>query len=191
MDPILIEVPREIETPRLLLRAPQAGDGLMLNRAVCDTLDELKPWAAWAQKAPTPEESESVCRRMHADFVLRTALDYFIVLKDGSDTAPRLLGVCNLHNIDWLLRAFELGYWRRKGAGGQGYVSEAVQALTQLAFERFKANRVELRCDERNTASRQVAVRSQFALEGILRRNAFTPDAKLRDTCVFSRLADR
>ena len=48
-DPILIEVPERLETPRLLLLAPRAGLGPLLNRAVLDAQEHLKPWMPWAQ----------------------------------------------------------------------------------------------------------------------------------------------
>jgi ribosomal-protein-serine acetyltransferase len=57
-DPVLLDLPEEIETPRLKLRIPGPGGGLALNRAVVDSLAELRPWLPWAKDAPTLEESE-------------------------------------------------------------------------------------------------------------------------------------
>jgi hypothetical protein len=44
--PILINVPAEIETPRLLLRCPRAGDGVVVHEAVVESLQELRAWSA-------------------------------------------------------------------------------------------------------------------------------------------------
>ena len=56
-----------------------------------------------------------------------------------------LLGGTGLHRIDCELRRFEIGFWIRASAEGQGYVSEAVQAMTALAFDQLDARRVQIR----------------------------------------------
>ena len=87
------------------------------------------------------------------------------------------------------MRRFEIGYWVRKSAQGQGYVSEVVAALARMAFEELQARRVEIRMDVNNARSRVVAERCGFELEGILRRDALTVDGEPRDTCVYARIA--
>jgi RimJ/RimL family protein N-acetyltransferase len=54
----------------------------------------------------------------------------------------------------------------------------------------LNANRVEIRCDARNTRSRSVAERCGYVLDGTLRRDTITTDGHLRDTLVFSMLPD-
>ena len=76
MDPLLIDVPERIETERLILRCPQAGDGALVNAAVCESLQALRPYMHWAQSPPTVDESELVCRRAQARFRLREAVSY-------------------------------------------------------------------------------------------------------------------
>ncbi|MDT9001308.1 GNAT family protein [Paucibacter sp. APW11] len=188
-DPVLIKVAEEIETERLMLAMPRAGLGQALNAAVIESLDALRPWAVWAQKPPTIEESEAVVRQVHADFILRKELRYYFYRKTEDGRAGRLLGNIGLQNLDWQLRAFEMGYWVRSSAAGQGYVSEAVRALTRMAFESLRARRVQLLTDERNLKSRAVAERCGYELEGVLRSNALDVHGEPRNTCVFARLA--
>ncbi len=76
--------------------------------------------------------------------------------------------------ITWAIRAFEIGYWIRTSAEGHGYVTEAVQLLTALAFEHLGANRVEIQADPYNARSWRVPERLGFPLEGTLR--CFRPD---------------
>jgi RimJ/RimL family protein N-acetyltransferase len=87
------------------------------------------------------------------------------------------------------VRKFEVGYWIRPEAAGQGHVSEAVRLLTVLAFGPLDARRVEIRCDTRNTRSRAVAERCGFALEGVLRCDSLGVDGRPRDTCVYAQVA--
>jgi len=188
-DPTLIEVPERLETPRLVIAMPRAGDGISLNAAVCESLDELKPWMPWAQVAPTPEQSEGVARRMQARFLLREDLAYYVFERTADANATgRLLGGVGLHRFDWVLRRFEIGYWLRSSAQGRGLACEAVQAISELAFGPFRARRVEIRMDAQNERSRAVAERCGFEFEGILRCDTLGVDALPCDTRVYSKI---
>ena len=70
-DPLLIHVPERIDTERLIIRCAQPGDGALLNAAVCDSLDALRPYVPWAGAVPTLADSEAVCRKGQARFRLR------------------------------------------------------------------------------------------------------------------------
>ena len=188
IDNVLIQVPERIETERLLLLAPRAGLGQALNAAICESIDELRPWMPWAQVEPTVEESEAVVRRQLARFIAREDLVFQIYRRNADSSAGQLLGGTGLHRFDWKVRRFEIGYWIRSSAQGQGYVSEAVRALAAMAFESLKARRVEIRMDSDNLRSRAVAERCGFELEGVLRRDALSPLGEPRDTCVYSRI---
>jgi RimJ/RimL family protein N-acetyltransferase len=189
-DPVLIQVPERVETQRLLLLAPRAGLGQALNAAICESIDELRPWMPWAQVEPTVEESEAVVRRQLARFIAREDLAFQIYRRNADGSAGQLLGGTGLHRFDWKVRRFEIGYWIRSSAQGKGYVSEAVRALAAMAFDALKARRVEIRMDSANRRSRAVAERCGFELEGVLRRDALSLLGEPRDTCVYSRIAE-
>ncbi len=187
MDPLLIDIPERLDGERTVLLAPRAGLGAEMAVVITQSLSHLRPWMPWAQDAPTAEASELVVRRMQADFIARRDLCFQIYARKPDGSAGRMLGGTGLHRIDWAVRKFEIGYWIRPEAAGQGHVSEAVQLLTALAFDTLRAQRVEIRCDVRNTRSRAVAERCGFELDGILRRDALAVDGSVRDTAVYSR----
>jgi len=188
MDPLLNDVPERLDTARLILRVPQAGDGLALWSAIRDSMVELREWMAWANDEASLETGEVFARGAHAQFHARQDLVFygFARLDDGSE-GP-LLVASGLHRVDWKLGRFEIGYWRRSGFGGQGLVDEVVQALTALAFERLNAQRVEIRMDALNRRSWRVAERCGFTLEGTLRRDSLTPQGQPRDTRVYAKV---
>ncbi len=192
VDPLLIDVPELLHTERLVLRCPRPGDGPVLNAAICASIDALKPWMPWAQTEPPLEESEAYCRRMQAKYRLREDLPLFIFERaadrSGDGAEGLFVGATGLHRIDWQVPRVEVGYWIRTGFGGRGYITEAVHALTAMAFDTLAARRVELRCDESNLASRRVAERAGFTLEGLLRHDSLTPAGEVRSTCVFSKV---
>jgi RimJ/RimL family protein N-acetyltransferase len=188
-DPVLIQIPEQIVTERLVLAAPRPGLGQALNAAVCESLENLKPWMPWAQTAPSIEESEAVIRHMQADFIARRSLTYQIYQKVDAGGRGQLLGCVGFPRFDWTVRSFEIGYWIRRSAVGKGLVSETVQALTGMAFDELQARRVEIRMDDGNLRSRAVAERCGFEFEGVLRRDSLDPTGQARDTRVYSRIA--
>lgn len=188
MDPLLIEVPERIETERLVLRPPRRGDGAAMNEAVCASLDELGPWLPWASAAPSLDESEAHCRRMQAKFILREDFVFMIFERGAAGAEGELLGGTGLHRIDWTLRRFEVGYWRKTGCQGRGVVTEAVQAMSRLAFDTLGARRVEVRMDDNNEKSWKVAERAGFTLEALLRFDSVTPGGEPRSTRVYARV---
>ncbi len=188
MDPLLIDVPARLETARLVLRCPEPGDGPALNAAVTASVEALRVWMPWAQQAPTQDESEAYCRRQQTRFMLREDLSMLLYEKGSDGPDGPVLGAAGLHRIDWAVRSFEIGYWRRSGLEHLGVTTEAVHALTRMAFDSLGARRVEIRMDAANEGSRKVAERAGFTFEGTLRGNRLTPLGEPRDTRVYARV---
>ncbi|RZJ09115.1 MAG: N-acetyltransferase [Rubrivivax sp.] len=188
-DPLLIDIPERLDGERIVLLAPRVGVGAEMALVVTQSLAHLRPWMPWAQEAPTAESAELVVRRMQADFIARRDLTYQLYARRPDGSPGRLLGGTGLHRIDWTVRRFEIGYWIRPEAAGQGHASEAARLLTALAFGTLAARRVEIRCDASNAKSRAVAERCGFMLEGVLRCDALGVDGHPRDTAVYSRIA--
>jgi RimJ/RimL family protein N-acetyltransferase len=109
--------------------------------------------------------------------------DWVYALCDAS--GEQLLGVVGVH-VRPGPGEREIGYWLRAEHEGQGYMSEAVAALTRAAFERHGARRVEIRCDPRNARSASVARRAGYEHEATLHANALTPAGEPRDTIVWA-----
>jgi RimJ/RimL family protein N-acetyltransferase len=177
-------LPEEISTPRLLVRVARPGDGETFNQAVTESLDRLRPWLGWVTPAPTLAVSEFSCRRAYARFLLNEDLMAFFFLKDTG----QLVGGSGLHNANWDLRQFEVGYWGHSKFIGQGYVTEGVQALVNHALVYLRASRVFLTTDAMNVASRRLAERVGFQLEGMLRSERRNLVGGLRDTCIYAML---
>ena len=137
---------------------------------------------------PSVDESEAHCRRQQARFLLREDFVFFMLVRDASGGEGELVGGTGLHRIDWTLRKFEIGYWRKTGCEGRGFVTEAVRALARLAFDTLEARRVEIRMDDNNAASWRVAERAGFTLEALLRFDSATPAGEPRSTRVYARV---
>jgi RimJ/RimL family protein N-acetyltransferase len=186
-DPVLIGLPTRIETERLVMRPPQAGDGEMLHAAIAESLPELRlflaslPWVACEQ---TVESAEIYCRTAQANFLARKDLPFLVLEK----STGQLVGQTGLHRTVWSTPKTEIGYWGRVSRARNGFIGEAVAALTAYAFAELDAVRVEIVTDEENVRSRRVAERCQFVLEGIHRNERRAPDGTLRNTCIYARI---
>jgi RimJ/RimL family protein N-acetyltransferase len=186
-DPILIEIPDLIRTERLDILIPRAGDGKDVFEGVAESLAELRKFPAsvpWAMAEPSIDASESFCRHAFASAIERKEFRYLLRERDCSE----FIGCASLHRIDWLVPKCEVGFWCRTSMSGRGYITEAVKALVEMAFELIHAERIEILTDHENAAARLVCERAGFALEGIHRHNRRAPDGKLRDICVYARL---
>jgi hypothetical protein len=77
LEPVLIDVPMPIRTPRLLIRPKQVGDGAITSAAVAETWDELHKWMRWAEnrEAFTAESMEIRNRHVMASFILRESIE--------------------------------------------------------------------------------------------------------------------
>src|SRR5262245_40178921 len=186
-NPLLVKIPEQFESRRLILRAHRSGDGPVLHDALVESIAELRrflwmlPWVAEEQ---TQDSAEIRCRRCAANFLSRTDLPYLAFER----STGRLVGGVGLHRTDWDVPKTEVGYWIRTSAVGNGYAAEGVQVLVSWAFEQLGAQRVELIVDEQNRGSRNVAERCGFVLEAIRRNELRAPDGTLCNTCIYARL---
>lgn len=154
-----------IETERLVLRCYDPSDAPLLEDAIRESLEHLKPWMPWAHAEPEPiEDKEERLRRFRGMFDL--GQDYVYGIFDPQET--RILGGTGLHTRlgeDEL----EIGYWIHKDYANRGLVTEATAALVKVAFEIIKVHRIEIHLDPANTASAAIPRKLGFTHEGTLR----------------------
>jgi ribosomal-protein-serine acetyltransferase len=182
--PILFDLPVPIITPRLLLRPPHARDGKALNDAVIESFEHLNQWMVWAQEKPSVDDSEIYVRTSHAEWILRQQL----VLLIFDRSTNMLLGSTGFHAIKWDESSFEIGYWIRSSCTNQGIATEATHAQLIYAFKHIKAARVQIKCNNENTASKRIPEKLGFTLEGILKNKEFNYHTKsASDTAEYAR----
>lgn len=187
MKSILLDIPESFESERLLIRVPRPGDGATLQEAYLESFSRLRPWFPWAQSESSIEEREQFCRERYASFIKRDDMTLMCFLKSEN----KFIIGSGLHMHNWDVPTFEIGYWVRTGYEGKGYVSEAVNRITQFGFETLQANRIFIRCDIANTRSQSVAKRAGFLYEGTFRNYERRHDnGKLTDMMYFAMTSD-
>ncbi len=83
--------------------------------------------------------------------------------------------------------AAEIGYWMAPPARGRGVATAAVRALCPWAFAEPGLDLIEWRCETGNVASRRVAEKAGFVIEGTLRARLIHRGTRV-DAWVGSRL---
>ena len=81
----------------------------------------------------------------------------------------------------------ELGYWLAEPFWNKGIMTEVVSKFTDVAFERFKLNRIFAEPYTNNTASVRVLEKAGFVLEGTLRASVFK-DGKVLDQFLYAKI---
>lgn len=178
MNPLLLDLPTEFSSDRLLLRCYRPGDGAMYHemlRASWDHLYEFLPASLMA--IHSAEDAEVVFRRLMADWTLRN-LFIFGLWDKATGT---YVGESYLANADWDVPRVEVGYFIVQASTHQGYATEAARVTIRYAFEHLHVLRVDLRCAADNAASRRVAERCGFVYEGRFRQHHRKKDGTLVD----------
>ncbi len=86
------------------------------------------------------------------------------------DPDDEIVGEIEFFPISHYLVGYELSYLIfGEEHAGKGYATEAVQLLTEYLFARQRINRLQLNIHPGNDASRRVATKSGYTLEGLMR----------------------
>ncbi|SFT09394.1 GNAT family N-acetyltransferase [Paenibacillus sp. BC26] len=185
MKPIMIDFPDEFHTDRLVIRMPKPGDGQVVFEAVTASIDELKPWLKFLQNEQSEYDIELAVREAHVRFLSRESLRFLVFLKETG----QFVGTSSLHNIDWDVRKFEIGYWIDTRLSCKGYMTEAVKGICDFAFSQLNARRLEIRCDTKNTKSKLIPERLHFEREGTSKNEDLSVDgSEWRDTFIFAKI---
>jgi RimJ/RimL family protein N-acetyltransferase len=153
--------PEHLDAGIVELRRLTADDAPAVSEASRRSLDHLRPWMPWA----TPEGTSVEVQRQRllgpfGAWSSGSGYEYGIFLADG-----RLVGGCGLHRRIGPM-ALEIGYWVHVDHTRRGIATAAAGALTTAGFSVRGIERMEIHCDEANTASAAVPPRLGYHLAG-------------------------
>jgi RimJ/RimL family protein N-acetyltransferase len=157
--------------------APDLGDAASVG--------EL--WKTWYTTIPTPDAmAAEIDRRLSLQTEGRMA-PWAVV----SPASGRAVGMTTFMNLDAANRRLEIGTtWLGREAQGTGINPAAKLLLLARAFEQLDCIAVEFRTHFFNHQSRRAIERLGAKLDGILRNHRRSSDGTLRDTCVYSIIAN-
>ncbi|MEU8528657.1 MULTISPECIES: GNAT family N-acetyltransferase [Streptomyces] len=153
--------PVTLTTERLLIDSFVPGDVEAVYASCQDP--EIQRWTT----IPSPYE------RQHAEWFVNEMVPESWDSGTGYHLAVRLresgpvIGAIGLHHPRE--GGWEIGFWIDGAHRGRGYMTEAVHRLAHWAFTELGCTRLEWRAQTGNTASRTVAEKTGFTVEGVLR----------------------
>lgn len=141
-------------------------------------------WTLRVTSVPAPGEEASYIATALADPVRQP----FAVLDDATGL---VLGSTSYHDIVESVRRVEIGYTWYGRSAQRTHVNTACKLLLLThAFETLDAGVVGWRTDHENHASRRAIERLGARRDGVLRHHAQRRDGTVRDTVMYSLLAD-
>jgi RimJ/RimL family protein N-acetyltransferase len=176
-----------IMTPRLMLRPPQLADTAAVKAGVIESLSELSIFMPWAREEGSLLATETFIRDAMANWILQKSEEPWFPIFIFDRATQEFIGGTGYHHIDWDVPCLEIGYWVRTSKSGNGYITEAVNALTRYAVQELKMRRIAICCDVKNVSSRKVAERLDFLHEATLKQSRVLMDGEISDTLIFVR----
>lgn len=159
---------RSIETERLVLRAPRVSDAeAIFQRYASDP--ETTRYMSWPTHRLV-EDTRGFLAWAEADWEQWPAGSYLIFLREDPG---KLLGGTGIS----FRNAYEAvtGYVLARDAWGQGYATEALRAMVELARQKG-VKRLEAVCHTEHRASAHVMEKCGFQCEGILPEHTEFPN---------------
>jgi RimJ/RimL family protein N-acetyltransferase len=173
-----------LQRGRVLLR-PWTRADVPWIAAVCDDLTI----SGWSPTMPHPYAESDALEWLETQEPDRRAgrAIHFAV----ADASGRASGAISVNAIDPAQSTASVGYWLAREARGRGTMTVALALLTRWALGVLDLARLELLTDPENEASRRVAERCGFRLEGHLRSHiAVRHSGERRDSLVYALLSD-
>ncbi|MFJ7235531.1 GNAT family N-acetyltransferase [Streptomyces olivaceus] len=170
--------PVTLTTDRLVLRTVGSQDTEAVYAAAQDP--DIQRWTT----IPSPyllEHARNFTEQAVPDGWANDSMFTFGLFLPDGDLAG-MLGVTMIS-----LGVGEIGFWGAKEHRGHGYVTEAAVTVSRWAFTERAVDRLEWRAEVGNTASRAVARRAGYTMEGTL-RSAINNNGVRRDCWIASLL---
>ena len=152
----------------LLLKPIRFRDKAQWDSVRAVNRDWLSPWEATRpnidHKSALPSYYGMVMQLNREIRALRS-ISLGIWLNENKDQV--LIGQITLGGIIFgAMRGAHIGYWIDQRFANRGYTTRAVKLLTKFGFERLRLHRIEINLRPENEASKQVAIKAGFLLEG-------------------------
>ncbi len=168
----------EISTPRLLIRPYQTDDLSWVHKNILKSKHSLVRFIPWMDSLNTEEDFKNHISTMQASWEADSALYFAVWLKDQSSVLNKTcaqtvdvnlsiessdfkiadwIGNVSLHSFNAQNQSIEMGWYMIHAYEGQGYCTEAAQAIKDFAFASLAVNKLIAKCEQENKSSQSVA----------------------------------
>ena len=176
MPPACADLPPErVDADAVVLRRIRSTDAGAVAAAVAGSLDHLRPWMPWA----TPDSADrgnQLTRIAEADEMWESGISYiYSVLTADRGTVVGEIGLHRRSGDVSRGHCIEIGYWIAGSQTRRGFATSAAAAITDVALALPGVSRVEIHCDEANTASAAIPRKLGYRLDRIEERKPEAP----------------
>ena len=158
--------PIEITGQDISLRPLRFRDRAQWNRVRAENREWLSPW-----EATIPLTSDDSYKELPSFFEMVKILNH--EARNGRSLSfaiwynNQLIGQITLGGVMYgAMRGGHIGYWIDRNFANRGYTTQAVEILTQYAFQELKLHRLEINLRPENASSRRVAEKAGYIFEG-------------------------
>lgn len=169
-------LPKEFNTPRLLLRSPIAADAAEIFHAYAQDLQVCR-FMVWAPHTCAVQTEEFIASCIKA-WSTASRLPY-VIAEQGSNLAVGML------EARMQGTTVDIGYVLARTKWGMGLMPEAIQSFTAIALGQPGIFRVQASCDIENIPSQRALEKSGFAREGRLERYNIHPNISYEPRACF------
>jgi ribosomal-protein-alanine N-acetyltransferase len=184
-----MNLPRLIDTPRLLLRGPRPADAEAAFSSYTADPDVLR-YLGWRPHASLKATQEQYSFDVHR-WLKGSAWVWVMTEKSPSGGTGAVFGQVELvpqSHPSAQAHHLRLGYLMARSHWGRGLMGEAVAAVLRAALEQPQVWRVDALCDVDNPASARLLARVGMVREGRLQRVVMHPNVsnQPRDAWVYA-----
>jgi ribosomal-protein-alanine N-acetyltransferase len=172
----------DLRTARLFLRPFQPGDHAALHAIAGDP--QVVRWMDWGPN--TPEDTAVFLSYALESEVADPRRTWKFAVTRAADEV--LIGSAELHIESPENRRGTMGYLIAPAEQGQGYATEAAQAVLDFGLTGGGLHRITATCDPENTGSTRVLEKIGMTREGCL-RDHFLIRGEWRDRLLYAKLA--
>lgn len=163
-----------LETDRLILR--QITDSVQDGRDSLEFINDYSVYRFWGvyDEANDVNSRRKPKKKIKIDYHYNATMKEYKAkreltwLMERKDT-HQVIGEIVLYDFK-LHKQADIGYRINKNNWGQGFASEAGQAILNFAFKDLELTRLQLRCFTNNPGSVRVAEKLGFQKEGLIRK---------------------
>ena len=158
----------ELTNGEIILRPLTSADAKHWRRVRAINRDWLEEWEATVPKTLKSDGLKAALSfrkmvRAHTK-ESRAGRSYSFGIFKG----PNLIGQINLGGVIYgALRGGHIGYWIDQSYANRGYMTEAVNMVTDFAFNELELHRIEINIRPENSPSIRVAEKCGYLYEGL------------------------
>lgn len=171
-------------TGNLRIRLIEESDALSFYKLIESNRSRLEDFFAGTVAATKSLEDTSTFIKENIEKHSKGTYHPFVII----DEDESIIGYIDIKNIDMKIPKAEIGYFIDHNFVSKGIITNAVKNISDYFFEKMKFEKLFLRAHSENTASRKVAEKCGFKVEGVLRSDYKTTKGELTDMVYYGKL---